>query len=123
MVVDVSTRLGYALGATRVDCALTANSIVFTTLFNQFCITTARRNVDRGVNMTVVSEVQHIMLACEAGQMDRHAVREALANLQPRPYPPATGQCADSPSPPACAGCGCGNGWPGCTSTWRWSLW
>ena len=63
VVVDVSTRLGYALGATRVDCALTANSIVFTTLFNQFCITTARRNVDRGVNMTVVSEVQHIMLA------------------------------------------------------------
>ena len=88
VVVDVSTRLGYALGATRVDCALTANSIVFTTLFNHFCITTARRNVDRGVNMTVVSEVQHIMLACEAGQMDRHAVREALANLQPRPYPP-----------------------------------
>lgn len=88
VVVDVSTRLGYALGATRVDCALTANSIVFTTLFNQFCITTARRNVDRGVNMTVVSEVQHIMLACEAGQMDRYAVREALANLQPRPYPP-----------------------------------
>ena len=47
LVVGVSTRLGYALGATRVECTLTANSIVLTTVFDRYCITTARRNVDR----------------------------------------------------------------------------
>lgn len=88
LVIGVSTRLAYALGATRVDCTLTANSIVMTTLFDHFCITTARHNIDRGVNMTVVSEVQRIMLAAETGEMDRFAVHDALTGLQPRSYPP-----------------------------------
>ncbi|WP_281838357.1 threonine/serine ThrE exporter family protein [Cardiobacterium hominis] len=90
LVVGVSTRLGYALGATRVECTLTANSIVLTTVFDRYCITTARRNVDRGVNMTVVSSVQRIMLAAEEGRLDRVGVHEALeaAQQQTRVYPP-----------------------------------
>ena len=89
-MVGVSTRLGYALGATRVECTLTANSIVLTTVFDRYCITTARRNVDRGVNMTVVSSVQRIMLAAEEGRLDRVGVHEALeaAQQQTRVYPP-----------------------------------
>ena len=82
LVVGVSTRLGYALGATRVECTLTANSIVLTTVFDGYCITTARRNVDRGVNMTVVSGVQRIMLAAEEGKLDRVGVHEALERVQ-----------------------------------------
>ena len=90
LVVGVSTRLGYALGATRVECTLTANSIVLTTVFDRYCITTARRNVDRGVNMTVVSSVQRIMLAAEEGRLDRVGVHEALEAVQQRTqvYPP-----------------------------------
>ena len=84
LVVGVSTRLGYALGATRVECTLTANSIVLTTVFDRYCITTARRNVDRGVNMTVVSSVQRIMLAAEEGRLDRVGVHEALEAVQQR---------------------------------------
>ena len=82
LVVWVSTRLGYALGASRVECTLTANSIVLTTVFDGYCITTARRNVDRGVNMTVVSGVQRIMLAAEEGKLDRVGVHEALERVQ-----------------------------------------
>ena len=82
LVVGVSTRLGYALGAARVECTLTANSIVLTTVFDGYCITTARRNVDRGVNMTVVSGVQRIMLAAEEGKLDRVGVHEALERVQ-----------------------------------------
>ena len=82
LVVGVSTRLGYALGASRVECTLTANSIVLTTVFDGYCITTARRNVDRGVNMTVVSGVQRIMLAAEEGRLDRVGVHEALERVQ-----------------------------------------
>ena len=82
LVVGVSTRLGYALGASRVECTLTANSIVLTTVFDSYCITTARRNVDRGVNMTVVSGVQRIMLAAEEGKLDRVGVHEALERVQ-----------------------------------------
>ena len=90
LVVGVSTRLGYALGATRVECTLTANSIVLTTVFDRYCITTARRNVDRGVNMTVVSSVQRIMLAAEEGRLDRVGVHAALeqAQQQTRVYAP-----------------------------------
>ena len=90
LVVGVPTRLGYALGATRVECTLTANSIVLTTVFDRYCITTARRNVDRGVNMTVVSSVQRIMLAAEEGRLDRVGVHAALeaAQQQTRVYPP-----------------------------------
>ena len=82
LVVGVSTRLGYALGASRVECTLTANSIVLTTVFDGYCITTARRNVDRGVNMTVVSGVQRIMLAAEEGRLDCVGVHEALERVQ-----------------------------------------
>ena len=82
LVVGVSTRLGYALGASRVECTLTANSIVLTTVFDGYCITTARRNVDRGVNMTVVSGVQRVMLAAEEGRLDRVGVHEALERVQ-----------------------------------------
>ncbi len=82
LVVGVSTRLGYALGASRVECTLTANSIVLTTVFDGYCITTARRNVDRGVNMTVVSGVQRIMLAAEEGKLDRVGVHEAMERVQ-----------------------------------------
>ena len=82
LVVGVSTRLGYALGASRVECTLTANSIVLTTVFDGYCITTARRNVDRGVNMTVVSGVQRIMLAAEEGKLDSVGVHEALERVQ-----------------------------------------
>ena len=125
LVVGVSTRLGYALGATRVECTLTANSIVLTTVFDRYCITTARRNVDRGVNMTVVSSVQRIMLAAEEGRLDRVGVHEALEAVQQRTqvYPPwlvlvmvalscacfaaspvRTGRCARSLLPPVSAG-------------------
>ena len=90
LVVGVATRLGYALGATRVECTLTANSIVLTTVFDRYCITTARRNIDRGVNMTVVSSVQRIMLAAEEGKLDRLGVHAALekAQQQTRVYAP-----------------------------------
>ncbi|MDO4643496.1 MAG: threonine/serine exporter family protein [Cardiobacteriaceae bacterium] len=88
LVVGVSTRLGYALGASQVECTLTANAIVITIIFDHFCVTTARRNVDRGVNMTMVSSVQRIMLAAEEGKMDHIAVRQALDNLQSYVYSP-----------------------------------
>ncbi|VEH66298.1 inner membrane protein YjjP [Rodentibacter pneumotropicus] len=43
VVVQMAQRLGIALGVESVECALTANAVVITTLSNQHCITTVRK--------------------------------------------------------------------------------
>ena len=121
LVVGVSTRLGYALGASQVECTLTANSIVLTAVFDRYCITTARRNVDRGVNMTVVSSVQRIMLAAEEGKMDRAAVHRALDRLQVHVYPPWLVLLMVAVSC-ACFACLSGGDWAVCALTFAASL-
>ena len=66
MVVEqLSSRLGMALGADSVESSISANSIVLTTIMQGHCLTSTRKNVDRGINMHVVIEVQHaVIMAC-----------------------------------------------------------
>ena len=40
VVVQMAQRLGVALGIESVECALTANAVLLTTLSKQHCITT-----------------------------------------------------------------------------------
>lgn len=88
LVVTMATRLGRALGVDEVECAVTANAIVTTVIANDHCITTARRVPSHGVNMTIVSEVQHIVLAAEAGKLSIAAVHRCLDELPQTFYPP-----------------------------------
>lgn len=88
LVVTMATRLGKALGVDVVECAVTANAIVTTVIANDHCITTARRVPGQGVNMTIVSEVQHIVLAAEAGKVDVAMVHRCFDELPQRFYPP-----------------------------------
>jgi len=62
VVVQMAQRLGVALGIESVECALTANAVLLTTLSKQHCITTVRKNVDKGINMQIVTDVQHIVV-------------------------------------------------------------
>ncbi|TON21259.1 threonine/serine exporter family protein, partial [Vibrio parahaemolyticus] len=62
---QLSTRLGLALGVHQVESAISANAVVLTTIVNGHCQTSTRKIVDRGINMHVVTEVQHIVILVE----------------------------------------------------------
>jgi hypothetical protein len=62
LVEELSTRLGRALGMDSVESAISSNAIVLTTIKDGECLTSTRKNVDRGINMHVVTEVQHIVI-------------------------------------------------------------
>lgn len=87
LVESLTRRLGLALGVDRVEVALMANAITVTTIVDGECITTVRRNEDRGVNMHMVMEVQRAALAVEAGRMDADRYQRELEGIAPFKYP------------------------------------
>lgn len=87
LVESVTRRLGLALGVRSVEVAIMANALTVTTLSENHCITTVRRNEDRGINMHMVTEVQRAMLAVEAGDLDRTGYRMRIESIKPQRYP------------------------------------
>ncbi len=87
LVENLSRRLALALGAPRAEVALLANALVVTTLSEGHCITTVRRNEDRGINMQVVTEVQRAVLDAEDGRLDAAAYRARFEAVKPLRYP------------------------------------
>jgi len=67
VVVQMAQRLGVALGIESVECALTANAVLLTTLSKQHCITTVRKNVDKGINMQIVTEYNRYLVVFMIG--------------------------------------------------------
>ncbi|WP_315569494.1 threonine/serine exporter ThrE family protein [Haemophilus parahaemolyticus] len=88
VVVQMAQRLGVALGVESVECALTANAIVLTTLSDEHCITTTRKNSDKGINMQMVTDVQRIVIAVEHKLYDLEMAQQKLNRLKPLKYPP-----------------------------------
>lgn len=86
VVVQMAQRLGVALGIESVECALTANAVLLTTLSKQHCITTVRKNVDKGINMQIVTDVQHIVVAVEHHLYDLTMAQNKLDKLKPLKY-------------------------------------
>lgn len=70
LVDELSTRLGLALGMDSVESAISSNAIVLTTIKDGQCLTSTRKNQDRGINMHVVTEVQHIVILAEHKLLD-----------------------------------------------------
>ena len=87
LVENLSRRLALALGVERAEVALLANAVVVTTLGEGHCITTVRRNEDRGINMQVVTEVQRAVLDAEEGRLDAAGYRERFEAVKPLRYP------------------------------------
>ncbi len=87
LIEQLSTRLGRALGVDRVESSISANAIVLTTIVNDFCLTSTRKNNDRGINMHVVTQVQHIVIMTEHQLLDVNDVAKRLANIKPLRYP------------------------------------
>ena len=87
LVENLTRRLGVVLGVRSVEVALTANALTVTTLSENHCITTVRRNEDRGINMHMVTEAQRAVLAVEAGGLDRAGFRARIEAIKPHRYP------------------------------------
>lgn len=87
LVETVVRRLGLALGADSVEVAIMANALTVTTLWGTNCITTVRRNEDRGINMHVVTETQRMMLSVEAGELDLAGAMRRAEEIKPYRYP------------------------------------
>ncbi|CPR16930.1 threonine/serine exporter ThrE family protein [Brenneria goodwinii] len=88
MVVEkLSSRLGVALGADSVETSISANAIVLTTIMQGNCLTSTRNNTDRGINMHVVTEVQHVVIMAEHKLLDVEGVEKRFAHIKPLRYP------------------------------------
>lgn len=87
LVETVTRRLGVALGVDSVEVAVMANALTVTTLCAGNCITTVRRNEDRGINMHILTETQRMMLAVEEGKLDLASATRRLGEIKPYRYP------------------------------------
>ena len=87
LVEELSTRLGLALGMDSVESAISSNAIVLTTIKDGECLTSTRKNSDRGINMHVVTEVQHIVIMAEHKLLDYKDVEKRFAQIKPLRYP------------------------------------
>lgn len=85
VVVDLTKRLGVALGVNGVECGLSFNAITLTTLYNGHCITTVRNTVHQGINVSILVQIQQIVLDIEhqrrTGGRDEQAVTKTEYQL------------------------------------------
>ncbi len=86
LVGDIMRRMGIASGMDEVEVALTASSLVVTTVYQEHCITTARRCPDRGINMRVVTQVQRICIMMEKRIIDYTLAQSRLNHISPERY-------------------------------------
>ncbi|TCV99116.1 threonine/serine exporter family protein [Biostraticola tofi] len=87
LVEQLATRLGKALGVGRVESSISANAVVLTTIADGYCMTSTRKNNDRGINMHVVVQVQHIVIMAEHRLLDAGDVAKRFAAIKPLRYP------------------------------------
>lgn len=87
LVEELSTRLGLALGMDSVESLISSNAIVLTTIKDGQCLTSTRKNSDRGINMHVVTEVQHIVILTEHKLLDLKGVEKRFSQVKPLRYP------------------------------------
>lgn len=63
-----------------VESSISSNAIVLTTIKDGQCLTSTRKNHDRGINMHVVTEVQHIVILAEHHLLDYKGVEKRFSH-------------------------------------------
>lgn len=86
LVGDLMRRFGIAAGMDEVEVSLSASSLVVTTVYQEHCITTARRCADRGINMRAITQVQRIGIMLERGIIDYTLAQHMLNQISPERY-------------------------------------
>jgi len=90
VVVDLSKRLGLALGMDSVECALSFNALTLTTIFNERCITTTRDTINQSINVNLLVQIQQIVNKTEATECSGDLVittSQAFDELDRTVYP------------------------------------
>ncbi len=80
VVVDLSKRLGIALGVNSVECSLNFNALTLTTIYNERCITTTRDTVNQSIHVNLLVQIQQIVNKTEAAT-DNDALNGKLTEL------------------------------------------
>jgi len=86
VVSNIVERLGLALNMDSVEIIITASGLAVTTRKNRHCITTARSCPGYGINMEIVTEIQHICMLAEKKLLDIDGVQKKLSKLRPQQY-------------------------------------
>lgn len=90
VVVDLTKRLGIALGVNGVECALSFNAITLTTLHSGRCITTTRNTMHQGINVAILVQIGHIVMDAEKSTRHEHSifnVQQRLDSIKKDSYP------------------------------------
>lgn len=86
LIEQTAQRLGHALGANSVELSLIPSAIVLTTLYNGQSVTTTRRVHHKPINMSIVCEIQKIVLKMEKNDHDINYLYDILKNIEPNFY-------------------------------------
>lgn len=86
LIEQGAQRLGRALGVDSVEISLIPSAIVLTTLYNNQSVTTTRRVHHRPINMSIVCEIQKIIIDIEKYEHDVEYLDEILKNFKPKYY-------------------------------------
>ena len=86
LIEQTAQRLGKALGANSVELSLIPSAIVLTTLYNDQSVTTTRRVHHKPINMSIVCEIQKIVLKMEKNDYDINYLYTILKNIEPNYY-------------------------------------
>ena len=81
LIEQTAQRLGRALGMDSVEISLIPSAIVLTTLHDNQCVTTTRRVHHKPINMSIVCEIQKIVIKCFA-RLTLFAIFVPIINLK-----------------------------------------
>jgi len=86
LIEQTAQRLGKALGVSSVEISLIPSAIVLTTLVNNQSVTTTRRAHHKPINMSIVYDVQRMLLHVENKRANIDMVFKTLKEIQPNYY-------------------------------------
>lgn len=86
LVEQTAERLGKALGVGSIQMSLIPSAIVLTTLYNNQSVTTTRRVHHKPINMSIVCDVQKMVIQVEKNKYDAPFVNATLKDIQPSHY-------------------------------------
>ncbi|QKF66049.1 putative threonine/serine exporter, ThrE family (DUF1212 domain) [Arcobacter venerupis] len=86
LVEQTAQRLGNALGVNSVEMSLIPSAIVLTTLYNNQSVTTTRRVHHKPINMSIVCDVQQMVIEMERTKHDADFVMLTIKDIKPNHY-------------------------------------
>ncbi len=81
-----ASRLAKALGLSSIEISMIPSAIVLTTICDGHCVSTTRRANKKGINMSIVSYIQKIILEVEQKGLKEDFISYAISRANPQRY-------------------------------------